>query len=454
MAPTFKCLILEDDFSLADALIAAVELNGGEAIHCATLEHAKTVINAEVFQVFILDNYLPDGTGGAFFSHLREQGILSPCIMLTGRPEIETAVKLTRNGLFDYLIKPLDTTRFTECLKRALFSVNATESSLKSFGVIDCSPAMKRVRQLVYQAAANPSTTVLLTGETGVGKDVVARLVHQLTFQHHESAPPMISLNCSTLPMDMFEAELFGAQKGAYTGAHQNRVGLGEAAKGGTLFLDEIAEVPLLMQAKLLRFLESGEFRRLGSTASIKFEGRIIAATNKSLEKEVRQNRFREDLWYRLDVFNIHIPALRERKEDIAGLVEVLLETISKKCQRTKPLIKPEDLILLNNYECPGNVRELRNILERSLIQTPTDARWLQLDSTWKNRSAKSNFLSVEAVPEVLERDLTPIEKQEYLLVKKALNESGGSIRQTASKLGLSHQALLRRLEKWPELRK
>jgi len=311
-----------------------------------------------------------------------------------------------------------------------------------------------RVRRLVRQAAASPQTTVLLTGETGVGKDVIARSIHQLTFQDAPSAPPMISLNCSTLPADMFEAELFGATKGAYTGAHQNRTGLAEAARGGTLFLDEIGEVPFSLQAKLLQFLETGEYRRLGHSETLHFEGRIITATNRSLEAEVLAGTFRADLRYRLDVFNIHIPPLRERKEDVTPLVEFLLDSLCRKYERLRPIPKAEDLAALQDYDFPGNVRELRNIIERALLQTPADANWLEMDRVWLRRSRPLAATENAApVPLATERTLNPIEEQEYTLIRKTLAESGGLIRRAAAKLGMSHQALLRRLDKWPELR-
>lgn len=313
---------------------------------------------------------------------------------------------------------------------------------------------MSAVRRLLHQAAANPRTTVLLSGETGVGKDLFARVIHQLTFQKAESAPPLIVLNCSTLPAEMFEAELFGATKGAYTGAHQNRIGLAEAAHGGTLFLDEIAEVPLYLQAKLLQFLETREYRRLGHSDTLHFEGRILATTNKPLETEVQAGRFRADLWYRLDVLNIHIPPLRERKEDVTPLVEFLLDKLCEKYDRPRLIPKPEDLAALQGYEFPGNVRELRNLIERSLLQTAVDANWLEMDRVWLRRpSPAAPAENAVPVPLAVERTLSPMEEQEYTLIRKTLATERGLIRRSAAKLDMSHQALLRRLDKWPELR-
>jgi DNA-binding NtrC family response regulator len=471
--PAFRCLILEDDLNLAELNAAAVNAAGGDPVIAASVEQAGVLVALHEFDMFVLDQQLPDGKGSDFFSYLREQGTTAPCLMLTGMPEVQTAVELTRHGLFDYLTKPLDMRQLIECLQRAHAHCAAAQSSLHEFGLVDFSRSMRAVRRLVYQAAANPLTTVLLTGETGVGKDLFARAIHQLTFQATEPRPQMVSLNCSTLPADMFESELFGASKGAYTGAHQNRAGLAEAAQGGTLFLDEIGEVPLLLQAKLLQFLETREYRRLGQTGTQRFDGRIIAATNKSLDTEVQAGTFRADLLYRLDVFNIRIPPLRDRKEDITPLVEFILDTLCRKYERARPVPRPEDLAALQDYDFPGNVRELRNIVERSLLQTSLQAPWLEMDcarfrlvrpAATPAALAPAVFATTTAPPPApapvptptptpTERQLTPMEQQEYNLIRSTLIGEKGFIRRSATKLGMSHQALLRRLEKWPELR-
>jgi transcriptional regulator with PAS, ATPase and Fis domain len=305
------------------------------------------------------------------------------------------------------------------------------------------------------QAARHPTSTVLLTGETGVGKDLAARVLHQLTFAEKQAA--FVPINCGAVPAEMFEAELFGAERGAYTGADKARTGLVAAAGSGTLFLDEIAEVPLLLQAKLLRLLESREYRALGSTQTQTFTGRFTAATNKNLSAEVKAGRFREDLLYRLDVFSVEIPPLRQRRGDIPKLAESLLTQLAKKYSRTKPLLRPEDLAALNNHNFPGNVRELRNVLERSLLRTDADSRWLALDLNWleRNNTTASAVVPLAGVGVAApgSRQLPPLEAGEYQLIGQALRETHGGIRRAAVKLGMSPQALLRRLEKWPELR-
>jgi transcriptional regulator with PAS, ATPase and Fis domain len=299
---------------------------------------------------------------------------------------------------------------------------------------------------------------VLLTGETGAGKDLAARVLHQLSFPKGDA--PFIAVNCAALPAEMFESELFGAERGAFTGADRKRAGLVAAAAAGTLFMDEIAEVPLALQAKLLRLLEAREYRALGSTEAQPFTGRFVTATNKNLADEVKAGRFREDLLYRLDVFSVELPPLRKRRADIPGIAELLLTQLAKKYDRAKPLLTPEDVAKLSAHDFPGNVRELRNVLERSLLKTADDAKWLALDVNWLNRGASPKPSAIHAAAPTVsgeslppERELSPLEAQEYRLIRDTLREVNGGIRRAATKLGMSPQALLRRLEKWPELR-
>ncbi|WP_049641992.1 sigma 54-interacting transcriptional regulator, partial [Candidatus Rhodobacter oscarellae] len=256
------------------------------------------------------------------------------------------------------------------------------------------------------------------------------------------------------------EAELFGAERGAYTGADKKRIGLIGSAEGGTLFLDEIGEVPLNLQAKLLRFLESREYRPLGSTTERHFQGRVVTATNKDLQKEVEAGRFREDLLYRLDVFTVRLPSLRERKDDIPEIFEGILRQMAKKYDREVPHIKPGDLERLKEYDFPGNVRELRNVIERSLLRSDPSSRWLTLDSRIFSLEARVPVASSEPVggqrPEAsatLPEGLSTLEAQEFNLIRETLIQTNGGIRRAAASLGLTPQSLLRRLQKWPELR-
>ena len=453
----FSCLIVDDDAAFAAMAAKVARDEGGTVTLAANLAAAHEVTAKQTFELVLLDNHLPDGKGYDFFDQLTRRNPDAPILMITGMPDLGEAVTLTRNGLFDYLTKPVSVDALADCLRRAKLRLAAREVPTSATEFFGESVAMREVMTQLRQAAKHAAGTVLLTGETGAGKDLAARALHQLSCS--DANAPFIAVNCAALPAEMFESELFGAERGAYTGADKKRAGLVAAAAGGTLFLDEIAEVPLALQGKLLRLLEACEFRSLGSTETQPFTGRFVAATNKNLADEVKAGRFREDLLYRLDVFAVELPPLRQRRADIPGLAELLLAQLAQKYSRTKPLLKTEDLSALTAHNFPGNVRELRNVLERSLLRTDEGAKWLAVDLNWLNRSAGSGVsglgsgvaTAVGALP--ADRNLSPVEAQEYRLIRDKLREANGGIRRAAAALGMSPQALLRRLEKWPELR-
>ncbi len=451
----FSCLIVDDDDAFAAMAANVVRDEGGIVTLAANLATAREVTAQQTFELVLLDNHLPDGKGYDFFDQLARRNPDAPIVMITGMPDLGEAVRLTRNGLFEYLTKPVNLDALAACLQRAKRRLAAREVPASATEFFGESPAMREVLTQLRQAAKHAAGTVLLTGETGAGKDVAARALHQLTSP--DGKAPFIAVNCAALPAEMFESELFGAERGAYTGADKKRAGLVAAAAGGTLFLDEIAEVPLALQGKLLRLLEAREFRSLGSTDVQPFTGRFVAATNKNLAEEVKAGRFREDLLYRLDVFAVELPPLRQRRADIPGLAELLLAQLAQKYSRSKPLLKSEDLAALTAHSFPGNVRELRNVLERSLLRTDEGAKWLAVDLNWLSRSPGSGVsapkpaTAVESLP--ADRNLSPVEAQEYRLIRDTLRACNGGIRRAAAALGMSPQALLRRLEKWPELR-
>lgn len=465
---TFACLIVEDEAGYASLLSKVVRAGGGTVTHCGSLAEARAAVAGQSFDLLLLDNHLPDGTIYDFFEELTRRQPEAIAIMITGQPDLTEAIRLTRNGLFDYLTKAMDVQALEACLHRARLRMRSRESQRIPELDFAASPAMHLVREQLEQAARHPAATVLLTGESGVGKDLASRVLHRLTFQGQAERTPYVAINCAALPAEMFEAELFGAERGAYTGADRRRPGLAASAQQGTLFLDEIAEIPIGLQAKLLRFLEEREFRSLGSTETQRFRGRVVAATNRDLRAEVAAGRFREDLLFRVEVLSIAVPPLRERRSEIPGLAEQVLAQVADRYGREAPLLDPQDLAALRQYSFPGNVRELRNILERSLLRTPPSTRWLALDRSWMGiapapaatpsvPSAPKQPLAAAPAPDApLPPDrahLTPFEEQEYRLVRTALVEARGGIRRAAAKLGLSPQALLRRLEKWPELR-
>ncbi len=446
-----RVLIVEDDRGFSQMLEEIVTEKIGKPYVCHDVASATAAIEQKEFDLVLLDNHLPDGKG--YELHQQVQRLLpnAVSIMVTGIPELNQAISLTRNGLFDYLTKPIEVDEFSACLDRALLRLNAVEETREVGELLGKSPAMRDVAAQLSQAAKHPAAAVLLTGESGAGKDLAARVLHRMTFPEAEA--PLVSLNCAAVPADMFEAELFGAERGAYTGADKKRLGLVGAAEGGTLFLDEIGEVPLNLQAKLLRFLESREYRALGSTAVRHFKGRVVAATNKDLKAEVDAGRFREDLMYRIDVFTVRLPGLRDRKEDIPEIFEGILRQLAEKYERGLPIIKPGDMERLQAYDYPGNVRELRNIIERSLLRTDPSSRWLTLDP--RIFSEKTPAAAPASVPTEVSAPsgLSTLEAQEFSLIRETLIKTHGGIRRAASSLGLTPQSLLRRLQKWPELR-
>jgi DNA-binding NtrC family response regulator len=456
-SPPFTCLLLDDDVGLAGMMAKLVAGRGGQVKVCHTVASARAEVAQRPFDVAILDNRLPDGTGYEFYSQLVRSSPASVVVMITGAPELSQAVELTRNGLFDYLTKPVGADDFEALLARVQLRLRKVESQPDESALLGDAAVMREVKLQLQQAASHISATVLLLGETGTGKELAARLLHRLTFTDRADTAPYVAVNCPNVPSEMFEAELFGSEKGAYTGADRRRTGLVEAAEGGTLFLDEIAEVPLALQAKLLRFLESREYRCLGGTATRHFNGRVVTATNRSLAAEVRAGRFREDLMYRLDVFSIRLPPLREHAADLEPIADGLLTQLCGKYQRSKPGLNRQDLARLRGHAFPGNVRELRNLLERSLLRTNPAEQQLQIDLSWLQGTGQNSAQAAgqEATPPVpaAGRTLSALDQQEYDLIAKTLASEKGGIRRSAAKLGLTHQALLRRLQKWPELR-
>lgn len=437
-------------------LARAIRNEGGETTICSELKTAREIVEKRVFQLVVLDNRLPDGTGYEFFPQLARHCPESVVVMITGVPELAQAVELTRNGLFDYLTKPLNLPDFIACLNRARQRWAHPDTAAEAVELIGDSPQIREVLASLRRVARHPETTVLLTGETGTGKDLAARWIHELSHPGATAPAPYMPLNCSAVPPDMFESELFGAEKGAFTGADRRREGLIEATLQGTLFLDEITEMPLAQQAKLLRFLESREYRSLGSSVLRKFSGRIIAATNRSLSEEVKRGGFREDLMYRLAVVTVHLPALRDRMSDLEAIIDFLLTRLCEKYSRKKPSIRAGDMEALRKYRFPGNVRELRNLLERGLLHTAENMSWLSIDPAWLPSTSDVSIAPLAAATAAEPanvRQLNAIDMQEYRLIQQALIAEGGGIRRAAARLGINHQSLLRRLEKWPELR-
>jgi DNA-binding NtrC family response regulator len=368
-----QALIVDDDLGFALSLAEAVGREGFEAATAGSVKDARRELAATPPDVLITDLQLPDGSGMDLIAHL--EGLPdTQVILVTGHASVETAVDALRRGVADYLTKPVDFARIkmmlgnlarTRELKEEIGSLRKELRRLGRFGpVVGGSPAMQRVYDLVARVAPTDAS-ILVTGETGTGKELVARAVHDLS---PRSNKPYVAVNCSALPASLLEAELFGHTKGSFTGAVQSRRGLIEEAAGGTLFLDEISTLTEDMQVKLLRVLQDRRVQRIGSNSPVPVDFRLVVATNTDLAGLVSDGRFREDLFFRLDVFPIVVPPLRQRREDIPLLATHFLARFGDEHGLEPPRLAPATLSRMSAYDWPGNVRELENLVERSVI--------------------------------------------------------------------------------------
>lgn len=366
-------LIIDDEEQLRKLLGRIIALEGFSVTEAATIKAATIQLQKQQPEVILCDVRLPDGNGVDFVTTVKKNYPGTEIILLTAYGNIPDGVSAMKKGAFDYLVKGNDNDRIIPLLHQAVEQAmlnrkNAVKlewTGKYSFDtIIGQSKSIQTAINLAKRIAPGDST-VLLLGETGSGKEVFANAIHQSSKRKDQ---PFIALNCSAIARDLLEGELFGHKAGAFTGAVKDKKGLIEMASGGTLFLDEIGELHIDLQAKLLRVLENGQFIKLGDTKVSSADVRIIAATNRDLQAEAGQGRFREDLYYRLNVFTIHLPALRERAEDIPALAEVFLHQLAKKNQVPAPAVSAEAMSLLKKYAWKGNIRELKNVLERAIV--------------------------------------------------------------------------------------
>ncbi|WP_038055914.1 sigma-54-dependent transcriptional regulator [Thermodesulfobacterium hydrogeniphilum] len=403
-------------------------------------------------KIILLDLWLKDRDGLEVLQEIKNLYPEIPVIIISGHGTIETAVKAIKMGAFDFIEKPLSYERVIVTIENALKLISLEEENKrlkeKIFGRIHLtgvSSAIKQIRELILKVAPT-DTTVLIQGESGVGKELVAKLIHLHSKRVNE---PFVEVNCAAIPDTLIEAELFGYEKGAFTGAQTSKKGKFEIAHKGTLFLDEIGDMSLSAQAKVLRILQEKKIEKLGSTKSIEVDVRIIAATNKNLQEEIRKGNFREDLYYRLNVFPIYIPPLRERKEDIPILVEEFLEEIALKTGLGRKIFKKEALEALMKYNWPGNVRELKNFIERVVIISPViEISYKDLPSDFRNLIENYKEYFVDSQPWFKEKDYKTAKilfEKEFL--KRKLLEYKGNISQTAREIGLERAYLQKKIK-------
>ncbi len=447
-----KILVIEDKDSMAQMLKDALELEGYEVIVAKDGSEGIKRIKESKVDVVITDLKLPKKDGLEVLKASKEDNPLIPVIIMTAYGSIDTAVNAMKLGAYDFITKPLDLDHLLLLIKRSLSNQRLiTENILlrDKFSdkvgmptIIGKSPKMLEVAENI-QRVAPTKTTVLLLGESGTGKELFARAIHYLSPRKDN---PFVPINCAAIPRELLESELFGHEKGAFTGAEERKLGKFELASSGTVFLDEIGEMDMSLQSKLLRTLQEGEIERVGGTKPIKVDVRIIAASNKNLQDAVAKNTLREDLYYRLSVFPIVIPPLRERREDIPMLVEHFISKYNAEMNVQKKGIMEDAMKTLMNYEWKGNVRELENVIERAMILSDGEMITAKEISLAPVGPSVMDFPLDGTLDEVAKTALRIAESRR---IKKALHDAGGNKSRAAELLKVSYKTLLTKIKEY-----
>ncbi|MGA3298452.1 MAG: sigma-54 dependent transcriptional regulator [Candidatus Acidiferrales bacterium] len=452
MAAKANILVIDDDANTLASLARAFRLAGHDATVCDSAARALELAKADRFDLILSDVVMPGRDGIALLEDFKAAGINSTIVMMSGQASIEMAVKATRLGASDFLEKPISTDKLLLTVENVLRLKHLEEENrdlkkrLGRHHIVWASPAMKEVMAQVEQVAAS-ETRVCIRGETGTGKELVARTLHE---KSPRRAGPFISLNCAAVPSELMETELFGHEKGSFTGAASRHTGKFEQAHHGTLFLDEIGDMPMTMQAKLLRVLEEGEIERVGGDKPFTVDVRVVVATHRNLEEQVRQGTFREDLYHRVFVFPIALPPLRERREDIRVLAEHFIKQLDEQNHWKSRTLSSEAVAELERYPWPGNVRELRNVIERVLlfenkdeIQPATIQRALP-QSTVSAGAASNPQHAGALVSGILSQRVEAFERETLLAV---LKQNHHHMTNTAKALGLERSHLYKKCQ-------
>ncbi len=446
MPPTV--LVVDDEPLIRWTLSERLTQDGYTVADAETAKAALARFGPDI-DLVLLDFKLPDSDGLQVLRAMKAADADVPVILLTAFSTIETAVEAMKQGAYHYANKPfnldelslvvgkaLETTR----LRREVKQLRASRSEPYAMArIIGESEPMRALRTLLQRVASSPASTVLLRGESGTGKDLAAKTIH---FGSGRSPRPFMNITCSALPDALLESELFGHERGAFTDARQQKIGLLESADGGTVFLDEIGEMVPALQAKLLRFLEEKAFKRVGGAADVRVDVRVIAATNRDLEEAVKKGTFREDLYYRLNVMQIVLPPLRDRLSDVPALVDFYIDAFNREFRKTIRGASPEAIALMRSYRWPGNVRELRNAVERAMLLT--DGPWLTPDLL-PVAASQPAAIGTMALP----AEGVNLETLERELVVQALRRTGGNQTRAAALLGLNRDQIRYRIEKF-----
>lgn len=475
MAETRSALVVDDERDIRELLVMTLGRMGLRCDTASTVGEARSQLSRNRYDLCLTDMRLPDGSGMDLVAEISQKHPDTPVAMITAFGNVEAAVEALKAGAFDFVAKPVDLAVLRDLVRHAL-DLNEKRRSAPPADAVAArlygqSTAMAQLRQTIAKVARSQAP-VYIVGESGVGKELVARTIHA---EGGRAAGPFVPVNCGAIPAELMESEFFGHKKGSFTGAHVDKPGLFQSADGGTLFLDEIAELPLAMQVKLLRAIQEKSIRPVGANSEVPVDVRILSATHKDLAALVADGRFRQDLYYRINVIELRVPPLRERQDDLPGLAAMVLKRLATAQSRPVPVLSDDALAVLRSYSFPGNVRELENILERALALAEDDS--LTADDLRLPQAAQAASVGVGATPAapatspppisiagqpmhaIDPRTLNPrdtansplpsyIEEIERAAIQQALQENRYNKTRTAAALGITFRALRYKLKK------
>ncbi|MEW6310517.1 MAG: sigma-54 dependent transcriptional regulator [Pseudomonadota bacterium] len=441
MSARQKALIIDDEPDIRELLEITLGRMKLDTRSARSVKEARECLSREHYDLCLTDMRLPDGSGLELVQHIQQQYPHLPVAMITAYGSLDTAISALKAGAFDFVTKPVDLNRLRELVSTALRLRPSTPEVPSDSRLLGNSPPMKTLRKQIGKLARSQAP-VYISGESGSGKELVARLIHE---QGARAERPFVPVNCGAIPSELMESEFFGHKKGSFSGAIEDKPGLFQVANGGTLFLDEVADLPLPMQVKLLRAIQEKAVRVVGGAQEVMVDVRILCATHKDLASEVAAGRFRQDLYYRLNVIELRVPPLRERREDIGLLADVMLKRLAAECGEPPARLTADALAKLESYRFPGNVRELENMLERAYTLCEDDqikAGDLRLAEAVPAADGQENNL---AQIDNLEDHLEEIERK---LIMQALEETRWNRTAAAQRLGLTFRSMRYRLKK------